>query len=287
MVLITGANGFIGSYLCARLAKEGIPVLATSRGESRLPLQQWPAVQYLSLDFTDAFAVHDIFEQYKPTAVIHLGAMGKPDECEVKQWEAHQVNVEGTIQLALQAAESGAYFLFLSTDFVFDGETGMYKEDDQPNPVNFYGRTKLEAEAAAAELAGDYGIARTVLVYGAPQSGRSNLLSIVEEKLGKGETYNVVDDQFRTPTYVEDLVEGLFLMLQKKAIGIYHMCGEEMMTPYDMAVKSAGMKGLDTSLIRRVKTADLNHPARRPMKTGLDISKAKRELGYNPGKFRG
>lgn len=285
MFLLTGANGFIGSYLCERMAREGWPVLATGRGVSRLPAGQWPTVQYQSLDFTDPYAVHDICEAFRPQAIIHCGAMGKPDECEEKQWEAHQVNVEGTIHLALQAAELDAYFLFLSTDFVFDGVKGMYKEEELLRPVNFYGRTKVEAEAAVAELAGEYGIVRTVLVYGAPQSGRSNLLSIVNDKISEGQPYRVVDDQVRTPTYVEDLVEGMMEMIRRKAKGIYHLCGAEIMSPYDMAAEMVRINGQDTSLIQRVKTEELKHPAARPMRTGLDISKAQRELGYKPGSF--
>lgn len=285
MILLTGANGFIGSYLYTRLVAEGWPVLATGRGPSRLPASNEAGVKYAPLDFTDPFAVHDLCAAVAPTVIVHCGAMGKPDECEVKQWEAHQVNVEGTMHLALQAAELNAYFLFLSTDFVFDGTTGMYKEDDTLNPVNFYGRTKAEAEAAAAELAGHYGIVRTVLVYGAPQSGRSNLLSIVNDKLSVGETYRVVDDQVRTPTYVEDLVEGMVEMIRRKAKGIYHLSGTEQMTPYQMAVEMARIKGLDSSLIKRVTTDELQHPAKRPMRTGLDISKAQNELGYQPRSF--
>ena len=285
MYLLTGANGFIGSYLCERMAREGWPVLATGRGTCRLPVEKWPGVQYHELDFTDPYAVHDISAKFRPTAFIHCGAMGKPDECEENQWEAHRINVEGTINLALQAAELNAYFLFLSTDFVFDGKRGMYREDEALQPVNFYGRTKAEAEAAVAELAGPYGIVRTVLVYGAPQSGRTNLLSVVNDKLSGGLPYRVVDDQFRTPTYVEDLVKGMVEMLRQRAQGIYHLSGAEMMSPYDMAVKMARINGLDTSLIQRVPTSELKHPAPRPMRTGLDISKARLSLGFQPCSF--
>lgn len=286
MILVTGANGFIGSYLVSKLIREGYPVLATGTGPCRLPADQWPGLRYESLDITDPYAVHDICAATQPDIIVHCAAMGKPDECELRQWVAHQVNVQGTIHLALEAAERNAYFLFLSTDFVFDGEVGMYREEAAPHPVNFYGHTKLEAEAAVAELTTHFGIARTVLVYGAPQSGRSNLLSIVADKLKKGETYNVVDDQVRTPTYVEDLVDGLMAMIRKKAQGIFHLCGEEIMTPYQMAVATAALLKLDTMHLNRVLTKDLNHPAVRPMRTGLNIEKAKRDLGYRPRTFR-
>jgi dTDP-4-dehydrorhamnose reductase len=286
MILVTGANGFIGSYLVARLVKEGYPVLATGTGPCRLPADQWPGLRYESLDITDPFAVHDIFAATKPDIIVHCAAMGKPDECEQKQWAAHQVNVQGTINLALEAAECDAYFLFLSTDFVFDGEAGMYREEDTPHPVNFYGRTKLEAEAAVEELTTHFGIVRTVLVYGAPQTGRSNLLSIVASKLQNGEHYSVVDDQVRTPTYVEDLVDALIAMIRKKAQGMYHICGDEIMTPYQMAKATAEYLNLDASNLKKVLTKNLNHPARRPMRTGLSIDKARKDLAYKPRTFR-
>ena len=98
------------------------------------------------MDFTDPFAVHDVFEKFQPEIVIHAGAMSKPDECEKDQWQAYVENVESTITLLLNSEEQKTFFVFISTDFIFDGESGPYKENDRPNPVNFYGKTKLEAE---------------------------------------------------------------------------------------------------------------------------------------------
>ena len=139
------------------------------------------------MDFTDPFAVHDVFEKYKPEIVVHGGAISKPDDCELNQWQAYLVNVEGTVTTLLNAAEQKSFFIFISTDFIFDGEKGMYKEDDEPSPVNYYGKTKLEAEEAVKEYEYDWAIVRTVMVYGKPILSRSNILSIVKEKLEKGE----------------------------------------------------------------------------------------------------
>lgn len=283
MILITGANGFVGSYLTEQLLKLDWPVCATGKGDCRLPSSvNGRELYYEMLDFTDPFAVHDLVEKLKPSIIVHAGAMGKPDECETNQWAAHQVNVEGTIHLAQNAKEIGARLLFLSTDFVFNGETGMYTESDPLAPVNFYGRTKLEAEMAVQEFAGSWSIVRTVLVYGSPREGRPNLLSILREKLMKAEGYRVVDDQFRTPTYVGDLVDGIVKMIEKNSDGLFHLCGDELMTPYDMACRAARFWKLPVDLIQRVSTSDLQHPAARPVKTGLSIEKAVRELGFAP-----
>jgi len=284
-ILITGANGFLGYYLAEQLLAKNLSVIATGRGECRLPFTQNTNFQYLGMDFTDPFSIHDVFENIKPDVVIHAGAMSKPDECETDQMLAYLVNVEGTVQLLINSADLKSFFIFVSTDFVFDGERGMYNEDDIPNPVNYYGRTKLEAEEAVKEYEFDWAIVRTVLVYGKNHSGHNNILKIVKEKLEKGEVYSVVDDQVRTPTYVEDLAKGIVSIIEKKATGIFHLSGKDILTPYQMATKTAEYLGLKSSLIKKVTAANFTQPAKRPPRTGFIIDKARKELGYEPISF--
>lgn len=283
-ILITGANGFLGHYLTKLLLEKGYTVLATGKGDSRLQFESDRFI-YASMDFTDPFAVHDVFEKYKPEVVVHAGAMGKPDECETNQWQAFLVNVEGTITMLTNAEELKSFFVFISTDFVFDGEQGMYKEEDELRPVNYYGKTKYEAEEAVKEYEHPWAIVRTVLLYGKPETGRTNILTIVKEKLEKGEEYKVVDDQVRTPTYIEDLAAGIAAIIEKKATGIYHLSGKDVLTPYQMARKAANYLGLDESLIKRVTAADFSQPAMRPAKTGFVIDKARAKLGFEPVSF--
>ena len=284
-ILITGANGFVGHHLVKKLPGMGHFVIATGKGASRLACPENHCI-YETMDFTDPYAVHDIFEKHRPEIVIHAGAMGKPDECEEQQWQAYLVNVEGTVTLLSNAAEQGSFFVYISTDFVFSGEKGDYVEDDKTGPVNFYGKTKQEAEDAVKEYEGNWAIVRTVLVYGSPLSGRSNLLTIVKDKLEKGETYNVVDDQLRSPTYVEDLVDGIASIIELQAAGIYHLSGKDKLTPYQMAQETAVHLGLDGSLIRRVTADNFTQPAKRPINTSFIISKAQSQLGYEPGSFK-
>ncbi len=284
-ILITGANGFLGHYLVKQLLEKNHSVIATGKGECRLPFSGHENFKYAAMDFTDPFTVHDVFEKYKPETVIHAGAMSKPDDCELQQWQAYITNVEGTVTLLLNAEEQKSFFVFVSTDFIFDGEKGMYKEEDEAAPVNFYGKTKVEAEDAVKEYEYDWAIARTVLVYGKPLAGRSNILSIVKDKLEKGEEYSVVDDQVRTPTYVEDLAAGIIAIIEKKATGIYHLSGSDVLTPYEMACKTADYLGLNKSLIKKVTAASFSQPAKRPPKTGFVIDKAKKELGFAPIPF--
>lgn len=284
-VLITGANGFLGYYLIEKLLAKRHTVIATGKGDCRLPFLQQEGFSYVSMDFTDPFNVHDVFEMYAPDAVIHAGAMSKPDECEQNQWQAYTTNTEGTLTVLMNAAEHKSFFLFVSTDFIFDGERGMYKEDDAASPVNFYGKTKADAEDAVKDYEHDWAIVRTVLVYGKPQVGRSNILTIVKEKLEKGEKYNVVDDQVRTPTYVEDLASGIISIIENKVKGVYHLSGEDVLTPYQMACLTADYLGLNKGLIQKVTAASFSQPAKRPPKTGFVIDKARKDIGYQPIPF--
>jgi dTDP-4-dehydrorhamnose reductase len=284
-VLVTGDNGFLGYYLVEQLLAQKYSVIATGKGDCRLPFTYDPNFQWLSMDFTDPFSIHDVFEKIKPGVVVHAGAMSKPDECEMDQMKAYLVNVEATVQLLINSEELQSFFIFLSTDFVFDGEKGMYTEEDEPRPVNYYGRTKLEAEEAVKEYQFGWAIVRTVLVYGKNHSGHNNILKTVKEKLEKGEEYNVVDDQVRTPTYVEDLAKGIVSIIEKKATGIFHLSGQDVLTPYQMAIKTAGHLKLDSSVIKKVTAASFSQPARRPLKTGFMIDKARKELGYEPLSF--
>src|SRR5436190_19767189 len=160
-VLITGANGFLGYYLSEKLLAKGYAVIATGKGNCRLPFLTDNNFFYDSMDFTDPYAVHDVFKKYQPQVIVHGGAISKPDECELNQWQAYLVNVEGTVTTLVNAAEQKSFFVFVSTDFIFDGQKGMYKEDDEPGPVNYYGKTKLEAEELVKDYDYNWAIVRT------------------------------------------------------------------------------------------------------------------------------
>ncbi len=284
-VLITGTNGFIGHYLSRLLLQKGYCVMATGKGESRLPFTEQNFI-YRTLDFTDNSAVQAFFAEHRPDVVVHCGAMSKPDECELHKENAFHTNVTGTLYLLQAAAALKSFFVFLSTDFVFDGERGMYREDDLRKPVNYYGETKLLAEDKVMKYESDWAIVRTVLVYGKPFFSRQNILTNVAASLKKGAKMQVFNDQVRTPTYVEDLVSGIARILEKRAAGIYHISGEDVLTPYQMALAVARYLNLDASLIQSVEEKDFDQPARRPLKTGLDLSKAKAHLHYQPVSFQ-
>ncbi|MEI9958992.1 MAG: SDR family oxidoreductase [Ferruginibacter sp.] len=283
-ICITGVNGFLGNYFIEQLLKSGHQVIATNRGQSKVNFAHENFI-YEEMDFTDAALVNAILQKHQPAYVIHSGAMSKPDDCEKNKPLADKINIDGTA-IMLQAAKAiGAGFLFMSTDFIFDGATGMYTETATTNPVNYYGETKVKAEALVTQYEHNWSIVRTVLVYGKPYNKRNNILTIVREKLENGESYDVFNDQVRTPTYAQDLAKAIVSIIEKKATGIYNICGKDVLTPYDMAVATANYLQLDASLIKKITAKDFVQPAKRPPITGLDISKAKNDLGYEPISF--
>lgn len=285
-ILVTGANGLLGQKLCHLLADSGEEFLATSRGPSRVVSTNDP-VNYQSLDITDRQEVRDVLAKYSPDAVINTAAMTNVDQCEADKEGCKLLNVTAVEYLTEACADYRSRLIHLSTDFIFDGEAGPYKEEDVPNPISFYGQSKLNAEKIV--LANDHpsAIIRTVLVYGhTPGMSRSNIVLWVKESLENGKPINVVDDQWRTPTLAEDLAMGCYLVAKKEATGIFHISGEETMTPYDIAIATADFFDLDSSLITRVDGSIFTQPAKRPPRTGFVIDKARSELGYSPKSFK-
>ena len=286
-ILITGANGLLGQYLVSALAPLQTVVLATARGECRFPLPAREGFAYAELDITDRDAVLGMVNGFKPDVIIHGAAMTAPDPCETDREICHAVNVVGTAHMAEAAEQAGAFLVHVSTDFIFDGENGPYSEEDTPNPVNYYGLSKWEAEKVVRNSACRWAIARTVLVYGNTFGAtRSHLILWVRDKVSAGERIRVVSDQVRTPTYAGDLARGVLLLAEKKIEGVFHLSGADVLTPYDMAMATCEVLGLDASLIEKVDASVFTQPARRPPRTGFCIDKAVRELDYSPLSFR-
>jgi len=285
-VLITGSNGLLGQHLITLLSKDDrYEVIATGRGPNRLPQQE--GYIYEPVNLRENGSVQQLFQKHKPDAVIHTGAMAQVDECEKNKDACWDTNVGATRYLVHAAESCNAFFLLLSTDFVFDGLVGAYGEEDPVNPINYYGSSKVAAERLVknSKLA-SWAVVRTVLVYGiAADPKRSNMITWVKNNLEQGKKIKVVDDQWRTPTLVQDLAEGCQLIVDKKANGFYNICGKDKLTPYDMAIQTAEYFKLDVNLIEKVGSSSFSQPAKRPAKTGLTIDKAANELGFQPHSF--
>jgi dTDP-4-dehydrorhamnose reductase len=285
-ILITGSNGLLGQKLLALLGQdENIQIIATSRGTPRAPL---PAnAVYISLDVSRADEVEKVVKLHRPDAIIHTAAKTQVDECELNPQDCYLQNVEAVRNVAQAAAQMGAFLLHLSTDFIFDGTAGPYKEEDTPNPISVYGKSKLEAEILIQSIKGlQWAIARTVLVYGySPTLSRSNIVLWAMEALAQGKPIKVVDDQWRTPTLAEDLADGCARIVAQRAGGIWHLSGKELMTPYEMVLRIARYFGYPTDTVERADASSFTQPAKRPPKTGFIIDKAMTQLGYQPHSF--
>lgn len=276
----------MGQHLVTVLLENNFDVVATGRGISRLPNAQSDHYIYYDADVTSYAAILDIFLKEKPQFVVHAAAMTQVDDCELQQELCFSINVQATAQLLLMAEEHAKFFLFVSTDFVFDGEKGNYIEEDSLNPVSWYGFTKVQAESTVETSDIPWAIVRTCLVYGSTYEGtRSNIISWVKTNLENAKKISVVNDQVRTPTYVGDLAKGILLILQKQVTGIFHISGKDVLTPYEMALATASYFQLDKSLIKKVDASVFTQPAKRPPKTGFDITKARTRLGFEPVSF--
>lgn len=283
-ILITGANGLLGYKLVQLLAaKTDTTTIATAR---KKPADLPAAVQFMELDITNKNQTIEVIAAAKPDVVIHGAAMTQVDQCETERDKCWQANVNGVAHVIEACTVIGSHLVHVSTDFIFDGTFGPLDEMAVPNPVNYYGESKLAGEKLIQESKISWAILRTVLVYGVtPDMSRSNIVLWVKKSLEEGKTINVVNDQWRTPTLAEDLAVGCYLAASQKAKGIFHISGNEMMTPFDIAVATANFFKLNVSLIKPADSSTFTQPARRPPKTGFVITKAQRELGYKPHTF--
>jgi dTDP-4-dehydrorhamnose reductase len=282
-VLVTGSNGLLGQTLVDLLGRyPEYDVLATARDESLKG--RLPSCGYVPMDICDFDAVKNVLRDFAPDVVVNCAAMTAVDRCETERDECWQANVDAVEHLARRCNESGTRLVQLSTDFVFNGDSGPYREDDVPEPVNFYGKSKLAAENAVRRAGLDsWTVVRTVLVYGtAPELSRSNIALWVIDQLSSGKRIRVVSDQKRTPTYVKDLARGIEKTIRYAKGGVYHVSGRELVTVHEFALHIADAFDLDRSLIDEATSIEIGQPAPRPPHTGFIILKAETELGYHP-----
>ena len=284
-ILVTGTNGLLGQKLTSLITQEGeYELIATGRGANRNPSQE--GYQYVSMDITNAEEVEQVISTYQPNYIINTAAMTNVDQCEDDKEGCWSQNVDAVQYLANSSKRHHCFLLHLSTDFIFDGEDGPYDEEAEPNPVSYYGESKLAAEKILLASDISWAMARTVLVYGiTPGMSRSNIILWVKKSLEEGKEINVVNDQWRTPTLAEDLAMGCYLIIQKEAQGIYNISGKDFLNPYQMAVKTADFFGLDKSTLHETDGSKFQQKAKRPPKTGFILDKAIKDLGYDPVSF--
>jgi dTDP-4-dehydrorhamnose reductase len=285
IVIITGANGFLGQHLSLFLNDKTISVIATGRGPCRIENLNLKDVKYIAADITKASETDNLLLENRPDWVIHCAAMSKPNDCHTNRDECILQNVTGTKNIIDSCKKTGAKLIYLSTDFIF-GENGPHSEEDTPDPLNFYGESKLMAETLVKNSGLHWAIVRPVLIYGKKLAGTPpSFLHWVKSSLENNQPIKVVNDQYRTPTAVTDICEGIYAIVNQNQQGIFHLSGNEILTPYQMATMLAKEYGLDESLITPVTSDTFPKPVKRAKRSGLKNDKAKKILGFNPVSF--
>ena len=281
-ILITGSNGLLGQKIVRQLKKRNVSFLATSKGENRNP--DCEKSNYVSMDICSKEEIDKVFNAFLPTHIIHTAAMTNVDTCELNPKDCHETNVAATQKLFNQAKKIGAHFQFISTDFVFDGQQGNYKEEDEPNPLSVYAKSKVDAEnMLLSDAYQNYSIIRTIIVYGIGNNlSRTNIVCWAKEALNKGQEMRIIDDQFRAPTWADDLAWACIRVCELNKKGVFHISGPETMSIFKIVKRVAMHYELSTQTLVKTDSSNLNQPAKRPPITGFDLTKSRNELGYNP-----
>ncbi len=279
-LLITGSNGLLGQKLLHTFPAGTYNLFGCDLTPTSVVLDV--DYQYFMIDLYSRKDTVELITNIKPDIIIHAGAMTDVDLCESRKEKCWQVNVSGTEHVILGADKVGAKVIFLSTDYIFNGEFGPYTEEDFPDPKSYYGRSKLAAENAFRGSRINWTIVRTNVLYGHSISGGHSYLSWLLESLRSDKQVRIVNDQLNNATFVDDLAVGLKSIIKRDYNGIINIAGREHLSRYELSCRIADCFKLDKGLITPITTAELNFPAERPLRSGLLTNKAEEYLGYYP-----
>ena len=283
-VFVTGGTGLLGSTLLCTASKEF--ELTASYNKNTMIMERG-RTSFVQMDIADKAMVFNVFDEAKPEVLIHTAAIANVDYCETHKEEARRVNVVGTANLLDACDKHGTKMIFTSTNAVFDGEHAPYSEEDEPNPINYYGKTKLEAEALVRKRGAKHAVARLMTMYGWNNPGeRQNLVTWLLSRLTKGEVVHMVDDIYNNHLSVENCADALWAIVRRDKAGIYHIAGGNCISTYELALKTAEVFELDKTLIKRVKSDFFKAVAPRPKNTCYTTNKMKKELGVRPLRVR-
>ena len=271
-VLVTGANGLVGTKVLEQLLRDPAAEALGAYNQARTNefLGEFP---YWWLDVTDSERVKQVLYDARPDAVIHAGAFTNVDAAERDQDTALAINAAGTANLAQACAERDIRLVYVSTEYVFDGTAGPYRETDDVHPLGWYAKTKEAGEQAVMVSGGNWAIGRTTVVYGYARHVRANFVLWLVGKLKAGERVNIVDDQIGSPTLAENLAQMLLALAGSDVSGVFHTAGSEVVSRLEFSRQIAETFGLDASLIDPITTAQLGQAAPRPLKAGLLVDK--------------
>lgn len=270
-LLITGAFGQLGKAVTTAL-HDDYDLLLT---DTVIPSKGVG----MNFDITNRVLVKNVLETYQPDLIINLAAMTDVDGCEANPEQAWIVN-STSVQNLLDYGNCP--LIHISTDYVFDGENGPYKESDITNPINVYGETKLDSEERIWATGNRHLVLRTNVVYDYEPNTKASFLKWVVESLQKGDQINVVNDQYNNPTWAKSLANVILRCIQLDVTGLVHWGDKDYINRYEFAVAIANGFGLDKKLINEITSDDLNQLAPRPLKGGVDSTMLSKAIGYEP-----
>ena len=276
-VFITGANGLLGQAIISLFTRETDYELITSSVEDK-PFLEY-GHKYEKLDITNKEEVKKLIGYYEPNVIINCAAYTEVDKCETERELCWRLNVDGVKNIIIAAKKCDAKIIHFSTDYIFDGKNGPYTEDATPNPLSFYGRSKLASENALISSGIEHVIIRTMVLYGIGNTIKKNFALWLVETLKKKQAVTIVTDQIGNSTIADDLAYGTYKIIEKNRTGIYNIAGKDILSRYDFALKLCEVFGFDKKLVSPILTSELSQPAPRPLNSGLIVLKAEADLG--------
>ncbi len=235
-ILVTGSNGLLGQKLAELFSRSAnYNLLLTSKQEHSVFDEE--LIRYRQLDTTHKREVQSIIEEFEPEVIVNAAAVTNVDLCETERELAWKANVASVENLVYAAKLTGSKIIQVSTDYVFDGKNGPYSELDRPNPLSYYGRTKLASENVIHAGGIPATIVRTMVLYGAGLNVKANFALWLVQNLGEGKPVRVVDDQIGNPTLADDLAYAILKIVEMDRSGLYHVSGPDLISRYDVAIK--------------------------------------------------
>jgi dTDP-4-dehydrorhamnose reductase len=279
-IFIVGANGMLGQRTIEfYTSNKNVQLFACSIEENPL----FNNVDYLCCNITERDKIKQAVYNFMPDVIINAAAYTNVDLTETERETAWKINVKGVEYLAETARVIDAHLIHISSDYIFDGKSGPYSENDKPNPLGYYGRTKLASENVLKISGTLYTILRTNVLYGVASKSKADFVEWLIDTVRSSKPVRIVDDQVSNPTFIDDLVQAISKVIEFHKYGVYNIGGKEFLSRYEFTEIIADYFNLDKSLITPIKTKELNQAARRPLNSGLITLKAEADLGYKPG----
>jgi dTDP-4-dehydrorhamnose reductase len=245
-VFITGGSGYVGRNLIRRIS----PFAKLYTTFHTHVVEEGQSVESVKLDITNSEEVQKVITHISPDIIIHAAAIANLKLCREDQKNSFEVNVKGTYNVAQAAEKTGARMIYISSDLVFDGSKGYYKEEDIPEPICFYGKTKYEGEKIVASGNTNYCIARSALIYGYGVGLFHPFSEVVIDKLSHGRSVELYKDEYRSPIYIKNFCDIIFeISLNNRIHGLYNICGTQRLSRFDFGLKIAELFGFNKRLL--------------------------------------